>query len=145
MDVEVGAVEPLGKRIRQFFRDLFGSRVTEHLEVALVQLRQDFERRLQDKDVMVSSLREEKAMLMSKITLYELTIMPHASRTGAEVVAYQKPKKPNFSFVDVPPEKSRWERVQDEHNKQMAEELAEEAKKKEEPAVRNFAGEQGAG
>ena len=129
MDVEVGAVEPLGKRIRQFFRYLFGSRVTEHLEVALVQLRQDFERRLQDKDVMVASLREEKALLMSKVTLYELTLMPHASRTGAEVVAYQKPKKPNFSFVDVPPEKSRWERVQDEHNARMAEEIEEEKQK----------------
>jgi hypothetical protein len=132
MDVEVGAVEPIGKRIRQFFRDLFGSRVAEHLENEKTQLRQDYERRLQDKDTVIASLREEKSLLMSKITVYEMTIMPHASRMGAETVAYQAPKKPVFSFVDIPTEKSRWEQYQDEHNAQMAKELAEEAAKAKE-------------
>jgi len=118
--------ESLGKRIRQFFRDLFGSRVSEHLELELLRLRQDYEARLQDKDVMIASLREEKALLMSKITVYEMTIMPHASRTGAEVVAYQKPTKPNFSFVDLPAPKSRWQQVQEDHEKEMARQEAEE-------------------
>jgi hypothetical protein len=129
MQDEQTVVEPLGKRIRQFFRDLFGSRVSEHLEREIMQLRQDFERRLQDKEAVVASLREEKAMLMSKITMYEMTIMPHSSRMGAEVTAYQKPTKPAFSFVDMPKEKSRWEKVQDDHNAQMAKELAEEKEK----------------
>jgi hypothetical protein len=121
-------LDPLGKRIRYFFRDIFGSRVLEHLELEKIQLREDFEKRLQDKDNIIASLREEKALLMSKVTMYEMTIMPHASRAGAEVVAYQKPIKPAFSFVDMPAPKSRWQQVQDEHEKQLAIESAEEAK-----------------
>lgn len=130
MDVESRDVESLGKCIRQFFRDLFGSRVLVHLELEKIQLREDYEKRLQDKDVVIASLREEKALLMSKITVYEMAIMPHASRTGAEVVAYQKPTKPSFNFIDIPPEKSRWQVVQERHNEQMAAELDEEEKQK---------------
>jgi hypothetical protein len=120
-------LEPLGKRIRLFFRDLFGSRVSEHLELELITLRQDYDHRLQDKDLTIATLREEKNLLMSKVTMYEMTIMPRSSRIGAEVVAYQKPTKPNFSFVDVPPPKSKWEMVQEEHEKQIQKEIQEEA------------------
>ena len=123
-----GESESLALRIRLFFRDLLGSRMTAHLSVELLRLRSDFEQRLQDKEQTIASLREEKALLTSKITMYELTIMPHASRVGAEVVAYQKPTKPSFSFVDMPAPKSRWQQVQDEHDAQMAKEIAEEAK-----------------
>lgn len=126
MAEQSGSLEPLGKRIRQFFRDLLGSRVSEHLEVELLRLRQDFEARLNDKDVMIASLREEKALLMSKVTTYEMTIMPYSSRAGAEVVAYQKPLKPNFNFTELPPVKSRWQQVQEEHEKELARQEAEE-------------------
>jgi hypothetical protein len=135
MDVESRDVESLGKRIRQFFRDLFGSRVLVHLELEKIQLREDYEKRLQDKDVVIASLREEKALLMSKITVYEMTIMPHASRTGAEVVAYQKPTKPAFNFLEIPPEKTRWQKIQEEHDAQMIAELAAEAAKKSETSA----------
>jgi hypothetical protein len=121
-----GESESLALRIRMFFRDLLGSRMTAHLGEELLRLRTDFEQRLQEKDLIVASLREEKALLMSKVTMYELTIMPHASRVGAEVVAYQKPTKPSFSFIDIPAPKSRWQMVQDEHDAQMAKEIEED-------------------
>jgi hypothetical protein len=121
-------LEPLGKRIRYFFRDIFGSRVLEHLENEKMQLREDFEKRLQDKDNVIASLREEKALLMSKVAMYEITLLPHASRAGAEVVAYQKPLKPAFSFVDMPAPKSRWQQVQEDYEKQLEKESAEEVK-----------------
>ncbi len=140
-----GESRTIAKSIRGFFRDLLGSRITEHLEVELLRLRSDFEQRLLEKDNTIASLKEEKHILLSKLTTYEMTLMPYASRAGAEVVAYQKPKKPAFSFVDVPAPKSRWQQVQDSWEEQLSKEAAEEAKKKEEPAVRNFAGEQGAG
>jgi hypothetical protein len=124
-----GEGESLAKRIREFFRDLLGSRITEHLEVELLRLRTDFEQRLQDKDQTIASLREEKSLLMSKITTYEMTIMPYASRAGAEVVAYQKPKKPAFSFVDVPAPKSRWQKVQDDWEEQLSKDAEEEKQK----------------
>jgi hypothetical protein len=126
--------ETFGARIRQFLRELFGSRLTERLELDLLNLRNDMERQLHDRDVLVATLREEKQQLMSKVAKYELAIMPHSSRMGAEVAAYVKPTKPNFSFTDIGPTKSRWEQVQDAHNAQMAKELAEEAAEKEKAA-----------
>lgn len=130
MDGESRNVESWGRVIRQFFRDLFGSRIVEHLETEMIQLRQDFEQRIQDKDREIASLKEEKALFSSKITLYEMTLMPHASRAGAEVVSYQKPKKPAFSFIDSVPVKSRWEQFQDDYYKgEEAKEAAEKAEK----------------
>jgi hypothetical protein len=119
-----------GKEIRAFFRELFGSRITEHLEYELLQLRSDMDQRLQDKDRVIAGLREEKQQLMSKVALYENTIMPHSSRMGAEVAAYVKPTKPNFSFTDIGPTKSKWEQVQADHEAQMRKELAEEEAQK---------------
>jgi hypothetical protein len=110
--------ETFGALIRQFFRELFGSRLVERLEEDLMRLRQDFEDRTQEHKIIVASLREEKQMLLSKIATYEAVIMPHTSRVGAEVVAYQVPKKPAFNFVDMPREKTRWEQYQDEYYKE---------------------------
>lgn len=117
----------MGKAIRQFLRDLFGSRMADHLWVEILQLRQDFEKRLQERDEVIASLREEKAQLVAKVTMYEITIMPRASRLGAEVVNHTKLTKPNFASFEAPPVKSRWEMVQEEHEKKIAAELAEEA------------------
>jgi len=145
-----GYEETWGAVIRQFFRDLLGSRYMEHLEEELTRLRQDQDRSLHEKDVIIATLREEKQQLNTKLIVYENTVLAHSSRMGAEVVAYQKPKPPSpkFDFSSLPPTKSRWQVVQEQHDTQMAKELAEEAKapkKTEEPATRNFAGEQGAG
>jgi hypothetical protein len=48
---------------------------------------------------------------------------------GAEVVAYQKPTKPAFSFVDVPAPKSRWQQVQDNWEEQLSKDAEEEKQK----------------
>lgn len=101
----------------------------------IIQLRQDFEERLQEKEKIIAGLREEKQLLMSKAAIYEMTLMPHASRAGAELVAYQKPTKPNFSFVDIPAPKSRWQQQVELHDKQIAEELAKEETEKKETAA----------
>lgn len=119
--------ETFGARIRQFFQELFGSRLTAHLEEEIIRLRGDQDKALHDRDVLIATLREEKAYLSSKIAQYETVIMPYASRAGAEVVAYQKPKKPAFSFVDVPAPKSRWQQVQDDWENQLAEEEKQKA------------------
>ena len=74
--------ETLGARIRQFLRELFGSRLAERLELDLLNLRSDMERQLQGYEVLVATLREEKQQLMSKVATYELVILPHASRAG---------------------------------------------------------------
>ncbi len=118
--------------LRLAIRELLGSRLVERLELDLIHLRQDFEQRLQDQAVTIASLREEKQMMLSKLTTYEFTLMPHASRAGAEVVAYQKPSKPNFQFMDIPAPKSKWEKFQEDYYKEEAEkELAATAANKE--------------
>ena len=96
----------------------------------LATQRIDFERRLQDKDLQLAALREEKQHLVAKVNLYELSIMPRASIQGAEVVAYSKPTKPNFSkemFLS-PPAISSWQKVQMEHDAKMLAEIEEEKK-----------------
>jgi hypothetical protein len=130
--VEIEYEESLGACIRRFFREFLGSRLVERLELDLAHLRNDFDQRLHDKDLIIASLREEKAQLNAKIIVYENTVMAHSSKLGAEVVAYQKPApaKPNFSFVDMPPTKSRWQQVQDEHDARIAKEEAEELAQK---------------
>ncbi len=114
----------MGSAIRQFLRDLFGSRVISSLELQLLQLRQDFEKRLQDKDQVITELRTERAIMQGRMMIYENTIMPLASRAGAQVVAASNPAKPKPNFpaelmVDRP--KTKWELVQDEHNKMLEE------------------------
>jgi hypothetical protein len=126
-----------GSDIRHFFRELFGSRLVERLEEDLVRLRADFENRLQDKESIIANLREEKQQLIAKVNLYELTIMPRASAQGAEVVAYSKPTKPNFSkeMFMSPPAISNWQRLVMENDLKNAKELEEERKAKETKSV----------
>ena len=122
--------ETFGARIRQFLRELFGSRLIAQLELDLLRLRTDMDQRLQDKDRTIATLREDIQRQQSKIAVYEATIMPHSSRMGAEVAAYVKPVKPTFSFNDIGPTKSKWEQVQADHEAQMRKELAEEEAQK---------------
>lgn len=129
----------MGAKIRAFFRSLFGSRVSEVLELQLLQLRSDMESRLQDKDRVIENLREEKAALMGKVALYEQSLLPLASRAGADVVRTTRPAQPSFpkfDFSDMPPIQTRWGKVQADHEAQMAaEEAAEQEAKKSRPAV----------
>ena len=110
-----------GAGIRQFFRDLFGSRLIDRLEMDLTRLRNDMDERLFEKEKIIASLREEKQLLMSKVAMLETVVMPRASREGAEFVRHQTPTKPNFSFVDMPPPKSKWEQYQESYYKEEAE------------------------
>jgi hypothetical protein len=121
--------DSMGSKIRQFFRDLFGSRLVESLELQLLLLRQDMERRLADQNITIASLREDRASLEAKVLRYEITIMPLSSRAGAELVKTVRPAKPtfpDFDFNSLPPVQSRWQQVQDEHDKAMLAEIEAE-------------------
>ena len=139
--------ESLAKRIRTFLRDLFGSRVIEvmqnsnalllaekeqsfvYLQEELARTRDDYEKRLKDKDDQLADLRAEKAMMTGKIHEYEMAVMPTASRAGADFVAAGQPKrKPNFPEFNVPPPESRWQAVQREHDAEMQRQIIEEQK-----------------
>lgn len=118
--------------VRNFFSELLQSKFTKQLEQDLLRLREDFTARLQEKDQIIAELRTEKAALYNKTTLYEMTLLPHASRAGADVVNHQRPTKPNFGAAfEAPPTMSRWQQVQKDHEAKVAAELAEEEKTKE--------------
>src|ERR1700690_3252884 len=120
--------ETLGARIRLFLRELLGSRLVSHLEVELLRLRNDMDERLFDKDRIITELRSEKAEMQSKLTSYELTLMPQSSKVGADYIRNQvKPAKPNFGMdFSSPPPISRWQAVVDAHEAELAaEEKAE--------------------
>jgi hypothetical protein len=119
------------KAIREFFKDLFGSRLIARLEEDLLRLRSDFEQRLMERDQTIAELRTEKAGLLAKTLVYERTIMPLASRQGAEIVAATKPIKPNFGLdFNAPPVLSKWQQVQADHERRLAEEEKLEQEKK---------------
>jgi hypothetical protein len=109
--------ETFGALIRQFFRELFGSRYTQHLEEEILRLINDHDRTLHDRDVQLASQREEISRLNSKIATYDLTRAPRAARASSK-----------FDFFSMPPTKSRWQVVQEQHDEQMRKELEEEGK-----------------
>lgn len=123
---------PIGQRIREFFQDLLGSRLVVRLEEDLLRLRQDFEERLQDKERVIAELRSEKAALITKVTMYELTVFPMSSRAGADLAKATRPAKPNFPPFDfsTPPLKTSWQVQVEEHDQRIAKEIDEEQKAK---------------
>ena len=121
----------MGKKIREFLRDLFGSRYTEHLEQEILRVHGDCELRLRDKDDVIATLREEKSQLQAKIISLENAIMPLVSRAGLEVVRGRtgdtSSRKPNFSVMSsMPPIETSWQKTVREHDERMAKELDEE-------------------
>jgi hypothetical protein len=114
------------KDFRQFFIDLFGSRLNARLEIDLLQLRVDYDTRLRDKDLTIETLHSEIGVLQAKIVVYENTILPHVSRLGAEVINYQKPKtptKPSWAMegMNMPPMESSWQTEVRMHEERLAE------------------------
>ena len=115
-------VPTVGSHIRQFLRELFGSRLVERLETDLLSLRNDYDQRLHEQSLVISSLRKEKSQLVAKVALYEIALMPLQTRAGAQVVASQSPKKPSFAEEFDFPTKTRWQILQEEHNREIADE-----------------------
>jgi len=117
-----------GKDLRTFFRDLFGSRVSERLELELGTLRidmgtlrNDYESRIADYRTQVADLKQEKLILENKITTLEISVFPTVSKVGADIVrranGSPKPEFGGGSF-DMP-EKSAWQAAQAEWEKQQ--------------------------
>ena len=112
----------LAESIRNFFDDLFYSRLTERLETDLLAARADAQQLRQDKDAVIADLRAEKALLQAKVGMYELNIN---QRVGIDPTR-KRPDKPSFNF-NSPPAMSSWQKEVAEHDAQIEKELAAEA------------------
>ena len=113
----------LGKELRKFLRDFFGSRYTEHMEIELLRLRQDFDVRIQEYKNSIAELRAEKALLQAKTMLYEQNIN---ARVGIDPTR-KRAEKPSFASFQSPKVKTSWQAEQEAHEVQIQKELDEEA------------------
>jgi hypothetical protein len=114
--------ETLAEKIRQFVRDLFGSRLVATLELRVIEIQQEHERRVADKDDLISSLRSDLAAARAKLELWESVIIPLTS--PAANILYPKPKQ-TFEAI-TGPEPGSWAWVQQEHYRKEAELAAAE-------------------
>src|SRR5271166_2294428 len=89
----------IGKEIRKFLHDLLGSRYSEHMEIELLRLRQDFDVRIQEYKNSIADLRAEKSLLYAKCMLYETNIN---ARVGIDPTR-KNPEKPSFANFSSPP------------------------------------------
>lgn len=120
----------IGNSIRQFFRELLGSRVAEELKQVLeherdsaLQLRMDYERRLQDKDAAIADLRGDLLQAAAKIAQYELVLIPLANPAGRALL--QGREKPDFETISSAATSS-WAQEQDSWYRQQEREAQAE-------------------
>ena len=81
----------LGEKIRRFLRQVFGSRLTSHLEEELMVQRDDFGVRLREREVYIADLKHEIERLRSKVAEYELVLIP--LKTGGLFAPKREPSK----------------------------------------------------
>lgn len=108
----------VGEKIRTFLRQVFGSRLTNHLEEELLRLREDYETRLRDRQMYEADLKAEIEQLKSKIAQYELVLIPLTSG------GLLGPKRTPVAYEEIPP--NSWQAEQAAYyKKQEQEEQAE--------------------
>ena len=122
----------IAEKVRRFFRELFGSRLIATLELRVIEVQQECERRVADKDDLIASLRSDLAAARTKIETYEVVLLPLVSPVGNLF----KPKPDERTFERLSgPEPGSWAAVQEKWYKQQAEEAAAEAAKENNSGV----------
>jgi hypothetical protein len=123
MPDEINEDQMDGLKIREFFSQLFGSRRAEDLRLTNLQLREDFDQRLRDKDAIILDLRSEIQRCREKLDRYEMVLIPLANPTH---------KEPDFEpFVSD----NSWEKTQEDwYRQQDIEAAAQELAAKQEQA-----------
>ena len=112
-----------GKSIRQFLRDLLGSRLAEVMQTEILRLQMENQQLRQDKDQTIAELRSEKAQLAATVSLYQMNIN---ARVGIDPTR-KRAEKPSFASFESPRVKTSWQAEQEEHDARIEAELAEEA------------------
>jgi hypothetical protein len=110
-----------GSDIREFFRQVFGSRLAEQLTLDLFNARADLERLRSEYQGIVADLRSDKAHLSARLAAYE---------AKAGIVLNKGPVKPSFDFSQLPAMKTKWQILVEENDAKNARELAEEEAQK---------------
>jgi hypothetical protein len=114
--------------IRKFFRDLFGSRLVATLELRVLEVQQEHERRIADKDRVIEMLQHDLAAVRAKMESYETIILPIVSPVGN--LFKPKPDKQTFEAMTGPTPGS-WAWVQAEWDRKQREEAEAESLKEQ--------------
>lgn len=110
--------------IRQFFHDLFSSKLVDRLEEDLMRLRNDCDLRIRDKDDVITDLRQQLAQARLKLDTYEMVLLPLSSPAGS--LFKEKRPVPTFEPISEP---SSWQSIQSSwYAKQEQEAEAERTK-----------------
>jgi hypothetical protein len=109
--------------VRDFFHDLFCSRLVCRLETDLLMARSDIQLLRNDKDQHIAELRAEKAQLLATVSMYQAEVN---RRVGIDPTR-KRAEKPSFASFTSPPTKTSWQVQVEEHDARMEQELAEEA------------------
>lgn len=104
--------ENLGNDIREFFRGLFGSRLTAHLEEELMRQREDYEARLLEYVHQGAANRERIAQLEAKIEKYEMVLLP---TVYGNLMGSRKPP----DFGDLEPDPNSWAAIKAAHEREQ--------------------------
>lgn len=112
----------LASKIRQWLRDLFGSRLVEHLEEEKFRQQRVYEERLDERDREIARLQGEIARLTTKFDEYELD--PSYFWWLAQRGRSTPTRSDSNSLSEVPAPKS-WADIQREHYEREERELKE--------------------
>jgi len=123
-------------KVRTFFRELFGSRLVDTLELRIMEIQQESERRINDKDRVIDMLQADLANLRVKMETYEQIIIPVVSPVGNLFKA--KPEPRTLERLSGP-EPGTWAYTQMKWNEQMA---AEAEAEKERDGIPGQAGQE---
>ena len=116
--------QSLGARIRQFLRDLFGSRLVDQLETELLRIRNDYESRLHERDEVIAEQRSRIAQLDGKIDRYELVLLPLSSPLGN--LFKEKREPPSYVPLTEPSKASSWKETLETWDRQQSQEIEDE-------------------
>lgn len=112
-----------GQQIRQFFRDLLGSRLNAHLEEELLRLRSDYDTRLQERERTIAEQREELIQLRSKLDRWEMVLIPLSGKDGGLLT----PRRQHPTFEPLlGADPTSWEAIQADWEKRQRDEAAAE-------------------
>ncbi len=107
----------VGKQIRKFLNELFGSRLVEHLQAELYRQQAGYEQRLQERDQIIAELRQEALRLAAKFSEYELD--PSYFWWLAQRGRTLTPQPDSHSSSEPTP--LTWAQIQAEHYRQQEE------------------------
>jgi hypothetical protein len=115
----------IGASLREFFSNLFGSRLAGRLEYDIDVLRSDFQSRIEEYKLQLAELKSDKAVLQAKLERYESVVIPLSSRAGADLS--RKPLRPNFGETFNEASLTPWQQKQREFDQLQAAEEKDSA------------------